>query len=476
MTKTRGLARRTFLRGALATGAVASIGLPLLDAMTNLGGTAHADGSPLPQRFAVWFWGNGMILPQVWSPTGEGASWTPSAVLRGLAPVQDRVTVVSNTILPTRFQAHLDGNPMVGNNPHVEGVCGILTGGNPYLEPGLDPSRDWDFMSPDGPSIDQVMVDVVGRATFPSLTMSVLPLGGGASPGTALHYISHRGARDPIVPVPSPWALFDQVFGGGLPTTVEPPTREELARASVLDAVLDDARSLRGRLGAYDRGRLDQHLTQIREVETRLRGDTIAHPGVSCTLGSRPEDPGGEAYRERARSFATVVALAFACDLTRVASVCFSEPGAQSAFREAVPGGFWHSGVQTSLHEYEHLEIYHPDAPNPNILAAHQYMIDCYADFVQVLDSMEEVGGTVLDRSAVLGTTETTKGETHDTDNFPLLVAGGAGGLRPGLHVRAPAGSIATQVPFTIMKALGSTATSWGRDQFETSEELPLRG
>ena len=87
MRKRRGLARRTFLRGALASGAAVALGMPLLDAMTNLGGTAHAGGEEFPLRFALWFWGNG-THPGSWAPTAVGPGWEPTSLLRGLAPVR----------------------------------------------------------------------------------------------------------------------------------------------------------------------------------------------------------------------------------------------------------------------------------------------------------------------------------------------------------------------------------------------------
>ena len=50
----RKLDRRTVLRGVLG-GSVVSIALPRLDAMLTGGGTAYADGGPLPKRFGTWF-------------------------------------------------------------------------------------------------------------------------------------------------------------------------------------------------------------------------------------------------------------------------------------------------------------------------------------------------------------------------------------------------------------------------------------
>ena len=67
-----GLDRRSFLRGTLATGAAVALGTPLLDVMLDEHGAAHAGGEPLPSRFGLWFFGNG-VRPEHWVPTGTGA-------------------------------------------------------------------------------------------------------------------------------------------------------------------------------------------------------------------------------------------------------------------------------------------------------------------------------------------------------------------------------------------------------------------
>jgi len=151
------LSRRTLLRGA-AAGGVAALGLPLLDAMTNLGGTALAGGAPLPKRFAVWFWGNG-THPGNWAPAAQGAGWEPTALLSGISDVRDRVNVISGTSLPVRGV----------NNPHAEGAAGVLTGGNPLLDPSFSSmSNDWDYMTVPHASVDELAADVVGTPLHPS--------------------------------------------------------------------------------------------------------------------------------------------------------------------------------------------------------------------------------------------------------------------------------------------------------------------
>jgi|CXWL01.1.fsa_nt_gi hypothetical protein len=59
----------------------------------------------------------------------------------------------------------------------------------------------------------------------------------------------------------------------------------------------------------------------------------------------------------------------------------------------------------------------------------------------------------------------------NGTADYPLLIAGGAGGAlkNPGTHVNLRGGN-ATRVPFTILKALGLPDTSWGQGPRYTNQ------
>ncbi|MBX3245950.1 MAG: DUF1552 domain-containing protein [Myxococcales bacterium] len=453
----RHLSRRTFLRGSLVGGATVAVGVPLLEAMMNLGGTALADGGALPRRFVLWFWGNG-THPGAWAPTTTGAGWEPTPLLRGLAPVREYVNVVSGTSLPVRRR----------NNPHVEGAVGILAGGNPVIDPAYaSESNDWDFMTVSGPTVDEVAADVLGPARFRSLVLAVTPLHGVRGPGTAVRYTSHRGPYLYNEPTFDPGAVFDMLFGVERPP--DGPTPEDLARASVLDAVLDEARSLEGRLGASDRTRLEHHLDAVRDLERRVRGEGGSSPSACET----PERPASAAsYRARARIMAELSAMAFACDLTRVVSMEFSSPASHSGYPDIFPTGLVHNGSPISFHEYEHNVGY-----SANTRTGLQYFVDVFGDFLVALRDVEEGDGNVLDRSLVLGTSELSGGAEHSFGDFPLLVAGRAGGaLRyPGAHVRLER-AMAQQIPFTCLRALGWTGESWGTAQFATRDEVDLGG
>lgn len=444
---TRRLPRRSFLRGTLLGGAAVSIGLPMLDAMLDRNG-ALADGK-LPDRFVLWFWGNGSI-PGELAPATTGTGYETTPLLRGIDPLKHKVHVVSGTRLA-----------VIGkHNPHVEGSIGMLSGTNALVDPsytGRD--ADWDYMTFGGPTIDEVAADVVGEAAFRSVAISLTELRESRGPGTAITYTSHRAPYVFNPPMADPRELFAMLFGEGAPS-FEPPTPEDFEQASVLDAVLDDAKTLERRLGAADRQRLDIHLDSIRSLEARLTGRI----GASCVAPAAPiEDPISD--RERARIFGELVALGFACDLTRVASIQFSSTATHVDYPDVFPENLLVNGAPTDFHEYVHQR-----GADENVRKGIQYFVDVFGDFLSVLDSAAEAGGTLLDHSVVFGTSELGAGWDHRFDDMPVLIAGGGNGrLKAGAHTRLE-GAAASRAALTCLHALGAEPEGWGQAQLRVTD------
>ncbi len=452
--KIRPIKRRTLLRGLLGAGTVA-VGLPLLEAMLDANGEALADGAPLPLRFGVWFWGNG-TQPGAWAPATQGAGWEATGLLAGVAAVKDYVSVVSGGVLPVKKIY----------NPHVEGAVGILAAGNPLLHPSYNgQSNDWDFLTVPTPSVDQLAVDTLaGQSPFRTLAIGITPVhtsdaGSNNAPGTAISYISHPAPYVFNPPVMDPSKLFAELFNVIKPGEIEPAA---LARSMVLDVIRDDASALRRRLGKNDRTRLDLHLEGIHELQNRLTAMVMG--GEACVM---PTDPGNpESERLRAKAMAELVAMAFACDLSRVVSLEFSSPASHVDYPDI---GITGSGLGTSFHEYEHQKGY-----DANVLKGLAYFIELFGDFVAALKALPEAGGNLLDRCCILGTSDVAGGWNHAMNDFPLLVAGRAGGAltHPGVHVSL-AGANAARAPFTCLKAVGAPIDTFGTDQFATSEPVP---
>src|SRR5207249_2337864 len=91
------LSRRALLRGA-AYGVGAAVGLPILEAMLNVNGSAFAAGTPLPVRFGAWYWGNGVVANQ-WFPSGSGPTWQLTPLLQPLVNVKNYLSIISGTVV-----------------------------------------------------------------------------------------------------------------------------------------------------------------------------------------------------------------------------------------------------------------------------------------------------------------------------------------------------------------------------------------
>ncbi|MCA9572560.1 MAG: hypothetical protein KC656_32190, partial [Myxococcales bacterium] len=169
----------------------------------------------------------------------------------------------------------------------------------------------------------------------------------------------------------------------------------------------------------------------------------------------------------RLQRFAELLRFAFACDLTRVATMEFSSPASHVFYPDVYGSQLVYNGSPTSFHEYEHNVGY-----DSSVLTGLAYFHDVFGDFLRELRAVPEGGGSVLDHAVVLGTSEVAGGAGHTFEDFPLFVAGGGNGrLRPGRHVRLN-GGLATRVGLTCLRALGDTRSGWGSEQLATTSEI----
>jgi hypothetical protein len=440
------LNRRSFLKGVLG-GATISIGLPPLEAMFNAHGDALAQGAPIPKRFGVWFWGNGVRRAH-WTPDGTGLNWTPRAEMAPLTAypgLKDYVSPVTGLEIKT------------ATHPHHSGMTGIMTGAR-YFEVG--PVRDTIISTFAYPSIDQVVAerwaaDAATRAPYRSLEIGVCRFRG-TDEGTTFQHLSHNGPNNVNASEYEPSRVFNRLFGAPL------SAQRNAARQSILDAVKGDVLALKNRVSQGDKLRLDQHLDSIRSIEMRL----ATNPAL-CTTPPRPPetypDDGQEPIAEKNQVMSDLIAMALACDLTRVFSVLFSTAGAGTVF--------WMVGARNGLHQIAHDERV-VDGPElqPTLHAATTFTMEQLAYFLNRLKSTPEGAGNLLDSCAILCTTELSEGYTHTNDEFPILVAGRAGGaLKGGYHYRSTTKENTSRVLLTLLRAIGDPRPSFGVGAGETS-------
>lgn len=421
------LSRRTVLKAAVV-GGVATLPLPLLDVMLDSTGEALAGGEALPDRFGLWFWGNG-VRPEQWVPPTQGANWMPSVELEPLAELVPYVSVVSGCAIQT------------ATHPHHSGMTGILTG-KPYHHLGV--VRDTIVSTFADQSVDQIAADAFsGMAPFRSIEAGVTWFRG-TDEGSTFQHLSHNGPNNPNPSEYDAVRLYERLFA--LPTE----GARTFARRSVLDALDWKGQRLHGFLGTNDRVRMEQYLDSVRALEVRLEQETGLCEATEPTT-AYPDVGGQEQIEQKNAVMADLIATALACDLTRVFSVQFSTCGSGVIM--------WPVGAANSLHQICHDE----GLPQPTVHAATVFTMEQFAVFLRTLRDTPEAGGNLLDSCSILATSELADGWTHSNSDFPILVAGkGNGRLAGGVHVRSTNGRNTSDAVLTALRGGGVDVASFG--------------
>jgi hypothetical protein len=453
MTSRTKMNRRTVLQGLFAGSAV-SVGLPTLEAMLNANGTAYAQtGAPIPRRLGVFFWGNGVRL-KFWTPS-TSPSWEPTPSLMPLAPVKEYVNVVSGMdIKIPRARVH-----------HT-GTIGILSGAPVVVQPRGSATYRSTFSKP---SIDQIAAAELGKSTrFKSLELGIsrrVRKDEGVTP----QVLSHNGTNSGNPPSFEPREVFTRLFGGTLPppamagNSMTGPSALQKAtamRRSVLDGIVQDIERMKMRVGSTDKRRLDQHFENVRAIERRLQAPESMPAGQGpsrggCAPGAAPgtfpNTPQGEQLEPITTAMSDLAALALACDQTRVFSLLFTGSISGTVF--------WPAGVRRGHHQLTHDE----PGDQPQIQATTVFTMRMLAILLQKLKDTPEGAGNLLDSCAILATSDCSEGKSHSIRDYPILVAGRAGGFfkHPGVHHREVGGNTST-VLLSLLRSVGLSSTEVG--------------
>jgi hypothetical protein len=447
------LARRTLLKGLGA-----SLALPALEGMLNSHGTAFAQGMAFPKRYVAWFFGNG-TLQNKWNPATTGPNWALTPLLQPLVnaargvDVKSYVSVVSGYNIKT---PNLRG--------HHNGVCAMMSGA-PFIP--LDPNGAGYSSKFSVKSVDQVIADAIAGSTPVKSLQLAISKRYTTGEGPTLQYLSHRGPDQPMLQNTNPATLFNQLFASFTPK--DPTDPRDRMRANVLDAVRDDANRLKPKLGTADRARVDAHLTAISEVRAQI----LALPPVVTSACVKPGAPtqnnndvsGVEPYEAVNKVMSDLLALAFACDLTRVATYQFSGSVGGQCFKALSPN---------APRDNEHA-LTHDAAAQQAVQDGITFTMQSFAYTLSAMKKSIEGNGNVLDNSCVLCTSDVSEGLDHSIDDYPILVAGKAGGaLNAGIHVRGT-GQNTTNVLLSCMKAvIGPQITSAGAAEGLSTTPAPI--
>lgn len=415
MTNGGRVSRRTVLRGL---GTVVS--LPFLEAMGPrvLAATGPEPGRGLsPRRLAFIYVPNGAIMED-WTPSREGADFELPRILEPLASFRDDLLVLSEL---TCDKARANGD---GAGDHARASSAFLTGCQARKTAGAN------FRS--GISADQVVATRLGdRTRLASLELGIERYRGTGNCDSGYscvyeHTMSWRSATSPLPNEVDPRLVFERLFAD----RSDDPNRlkRNRLRASVLDAVLEDARSLEGRLGGADRQKLDQYLTSVRELEQRI-ARTESLPPVQPPSGAvKPESVPAD-LAEHFHLMSDLMVLAFQADVTRVVTCMFGREGSELRYKMV--------GVSEGHHELTH----HRGDPDKidKVRAINTFHCQQYAYLLEKLKAIPEGEGTLLDNCMIAYGSGNSDGNRHTHHNLPILVAGkGGGSLKTGRHIRFP--------------------------------------
>jgi len=417
--------RRTFLRGAGA-----AMALPMLDAMT----PAFAVDKARPIRMSFIEVPNGIMnLNNEFTPKVVGAEFEMTPILQPLASFRDRMVVFSG--LDQQQSAGL-GFEVGGDHPRA--CTAWLTGTHAKMTSGADLHA--------GTSVDQIAAKEFGKYTqLASLevgleTPEVVGACEAAYGCAYYNTISWRNENTPLPMENRPRAIFERLFGDS--GTTDPKARLALQQEdrSILDAVNEDVKRLRGKLGGPDRGKIDQYLDAVRDVERRMQlaeaqgGRDL--PQVTAPVGIPP------VFSDYYKLMADLLVLAWQTDMTRVTTFQMGHEMSGRAYPEL---GFGDSHHSVTHHHGEAEKI----AKTIQINTFHTKMLAYYLD---KLRSTPDGDGSLLDHSMTLYGGALSDGNLHLYTNLPLvLIAGGVNGIKGGQHIRSPNRTPMTNLLLTML-------------------------
>jgi hypothetical protein len=350
-----------------------------------------------PKRFGVVFMGCG-VNENHWSAEGQGAAMKLSKSLESLEPLKKKINVIDG----------LQVKSLMGQGIHPAQTGSLLS--------GVQISKGALIHS--GVSVDQMIANHVGQDTAQSsIVLSCeQPMTGYHETNFSLAYSSHLSWQTADSPVPVevyPALAWDSLFDN----------RGTLLNISVLDRVNDRAKDLSRKISATDRGKLDEFMTSVREIERRVEvmrkgADTAAEnaslKNASLATMDRPANGLPEDLREHSKLMCDIIAIAFQTNKSRVASLLISRDLSAMYYPFInVKEGHHSASHYNNNDEYERITNFH---------------VSQYAYLASKLDSMKEGDGTVLDNSCLMFLSNMWVGRTHDNSRLPLVLAGGLGG------------------------------------------------
>ena len=413
--------RRRFLKSAGTL-----LALPSLESLGFRRFARAAAAATPPKRMVCLGIGYG-VTEETWFPktSDTGAGYTLPEGLAPLARHKSDFTIVQGC--SHRF----------ANNPHG-GSTFWLTGANPFGAAGQSFHNSI--------SMDQVAAAKLGRDTrFTSIQLNASEPGmDGSGHGTGLSLAwDHRGK--PMAGFNSPVIAFHKLFSAE-DAPLEQRQKLLAEKRSVLDAVLEDAKSVQRGLNAADTDKLDEYFQGVRDIETRLSKEErwLSEPKPKSPL---PQPGEGLVGRDEALLMYDIIVASLQTDSTRVLT-----------FRQPIQHLLTSLDIKVAAHDMSHY------APGPRMEASKQRdkaQAEMLATLIDRLKATKETDGSSLfDHTTVVFGSNLRS--IHYLDNCPTLLAGGGAGITLGQHLAMPKGTPLCNVWLTLLKGTGIDVESHG--------------
>jgi hypothetical protein len=395
------------------------------------------------------------VRPDYWTPEGDGDDYALTPHLQPLADFRNDFLLLEN----------LYNKNSLGRNGHWPKVPAWLSGGYVQRSNGKD-------LDSGGTSLDQVAAEKIGdRTPLPSFELGLdaprtgIDNAGGGFPRMIGSFISWRDPHTPVAKEIVPQLAFDRLFRnstGPVMSSIDPNHPSVISslqrdETSVLDLVMEDAKSVRRQASSADQVKLDEYFESVRSVEHRM--EAALHPQKRwINQGKAPmERPGPgipDSHAEHVRLMLDILVLAFWSDSTRIATFMFGD--AQSSqdysFLPDVHGSFHsishHLNEESKRTQYEKIINWHTEQ---------------MAYFLGKVKRLDEGGTSLLDNSMFLFGSTLKDGNKHDAENLPLLLAGrGKGTLRPGRRLRAAPKTPLCNLHLALLHRMGVMEKTFG--------------
>jgi hypothetical protein len=216
------------------------------------------------------------------------------------------------------------------------------------------------------------------RTKIPSLVLGCEDTVPGLQDGAPLLYGSHISWSSAVSPTwteTRPALAFDQLF------------RTDRGREDrrVVDAVLEDAQSLKQRLSASDRQRFEEYLGSVHEIEGRIKraGQEREAGGWTPSLNApdrpRPADGIPAEIPDYWKLMNDIVLLAFRTDSTRIATLKYCNDGSAETHT--------HCGAKDQHHQMAHTQP-------AELIPLNQFFMSQLAYLCERMSEVKEADGT----------------------------------------------------------------------------------